>query len=75
MAQDGWTLIYDAIVKVLQAHPEGLAHVKIARHLGLEISYHGGSTYASQMILHQLVHRGVVTKIGEGRYAIFLLAK
>lgn len=74
-AQDGLCLIYEAITELLEACPEGLSHAQIAKKLDLEMSYSGGKNFASQTILHQLVHKGTVQKIGERQHARFRLAR
>jgi hypothetical protein len=74
-AQQGLNLIYESIIELLGVHRSGLSHAQIAQRLGLEMSYSGGKNYASQTILHQLVHKGTVEKIGERQSAIFRLAE
>jgi len=74
-AQQGLVLIYEAIVELLVSHPDGLSHAEIAKRLGLEMSYSGGKNFASQTILHQLVYKGKVEKIGERQAAIFRLPR
>ena len=55
----------------LALNPSGLSHAAIARELEVEMSYHGGTNYASQTILHQLVYSGEVEKLGEGAQATY----
>jgi len=74
-AQEGLKLIYEAITQLLAAHPDGLSHAQIARKLDIEMSYSGGKNFASQTILHQLVYKGTVQKIGERQAAVFRLTK
>jgi hypothetical protein len=74
-AQAGLVLIYEAILELLADNPNGLSHVAIARELKLELSYHGGSNWASQTILHQLVYSGEVEKLGNGAQATYRKSK
>jgi len=74
-AQNGLAMIYEAMTELLATHSDGLSHAEIARKLDIEMSYSGGRNYASQTILHQLVHRGTVQKIGERQSARFRLVK
>ena len=74
-ARAGLALVYEAILDLLAANPDGLSHARIARELGMEMSYHGGANYASQTILHQLVYSGEIEKIGEAAQAIYRLPK
>lgn len=72
-AQAGLVLIYEAVLELLAAAPDGLSHAEIAKKLGIEMSYYGGANYASQTILHQLVYSGEVEKLGEAAQAIYRL--
>jgi DNA-binding IclR family transcriptional regulator len=73
-AQMGVALIKEAMLDYLRNHPEGCSHSQIAKALDLEMSYHGGNIYPSQVILHQLVYSGQVQKTGERQAARYRLA-
>ena len=74
-AHAGLVLLYEAILELLAQYANGLHHSEIAKKLDIEMSYPGGSNYASQTILHQLVFSGEVEKMGEAAQAIYRLPR
>ena len=63
LAQEGLRHIEDAILMLLEAHPQGLRNVQIADALGLRSSIRGGQrNYLTYSVLGGLMARGAVAQ-------------
>ena len=66
LAQEGLRHIEDAILMLLEAHPQGLRNAQIADALGLRSSIRGGQrNYLTYSVLGGLMARGAVTQDSE----------
>lgn len=66
LAQEGLRHIEDAMLMLLEAHPQGLRNVEIADALGLRSSIRGGQrNYLTYSVLGGLMERGAVAQDSE----------
>ena len=72
-AQIGLTLIKDAIIQLAKANKDGVTNADVAKALGLQSDYQGGSKdYLSFSLIGILLRGGLLmrdAKLGKGRYA------
>ena len=75
-AQQGLTLIKDAIVDYIREHPNGVTNAAIARDLRIESDYEGGHhSYLSWSVLGLLLREGRIHYEGKGRSKLYFITK
>ena len=74
-AQAGLRQLEDAILRLLDANPQGLRNVEIAQLLDLHSDFQGGQrNYLTYTVLVSLVDKGKVSWKGQGRNKIYTRA-
>jgi uncharacterized protein len=64
-AQQGLSLLKEAILEILANHPEGLQNAEIAEHLGLRSDYKGANKdYLSWSVLGLLLNNSQIDRKG-----------
>jgi hypothetical protein len=72
----GLDLLKQAILELLQQHPDGLTNIEIARELDLESAFEGGQkNYLSWSILGLLLAENAVIYTLDGRNRRYQLAR
>ena len=73
-AQEGLTMLKDAILAYLHAHPSGARHANLVEDLDLQSDFEGQSqNFLSYSVLGILMKEDKVTSHKEGRDRIFTL--
>ena len=71
-AQEGLSQMKQAVVDLLNEHPEGLRNVDIASALGIRSDHEGKQEdYLSYSVLGLLMRSGIVIKTGDSVYKCF----
>jgi len=75
-AQQGLTLIKNAIVEYIREHPNGVTNAEIARNLGIESDYEGKQRdYLSWSVIGLLLREGRIRYETRGRSKLYFIAR